>query len=74
MDIYKEIELQDCPICNGSGLLEEVNGWAYYVTCMDCGGHTAEFDFNSEEERLEAAKAAAYMWNMGKVLSSNPGE
>ena len=32
MDIYDEIELQDCPYCGGVGLLEEENGWSWYVT------------------------------------------
>ena len=31
------IDLYDCPFCGGAGLLEEENGWCWYVTCMDCG-------------------------------------
>ena len=29
MDIYKEIDLADCPCCGGGGLLEEENGWCW---------------------------------------------
>ena len=34
MDIFDKIELQDCPICGGAGLLEEENGNSFYVACM----------------------------------------
>lgn len=74
MDKLNEIELFDCPICHGAGLLEEENGWCIYASCLDCGCHTAEFPFNNEEERLEAARRAASMWNVGKVLVSGVGD
>lgn len=73
-DPIYEIELQDCPICNGSGLLEDENGWCIYASCLDCGCHTAEFPYQNAEERLEAAKRAARMWNIGKVLISGTGD
>ena len=73
-NIFKEIDLLDCPICHGSGLLEEESNYCYYITCMDCGAHTAEVVFKSDKERLEAAQKAASRWNSGKVLSPNPGE
>ena len=74
MDIYKDIELFDCPICHGTGVLEEENGWCIYVTCLDCGSHTAELPYNSEAERQQMAKQAASTWNMGKVIAATPGE
>ena len=74
MDILNDIELFDCPICHGTGLLEEENGWCLYVTCLDCGCHTAEVSFYSHEERIKAAQHAASMWNIGKVIPSGPGE
>lgn len=74
MDIHQEIELLDCPLCQGAALLEEENGWCFYVTCMDCGCHTAEVGYRSEADRMDAAQRAAMLWNMGKVLSSAPGE
>lgn len=74
MDKLSEIELFDCPICHGAGLLEDENGWCVYASCLDCGCHTAEFPYNNEEERLEAGRRAASMWNVGKVLVSGVGD
>jgi len=74
MDIYKEIDLQDCPICHGTGVLEEETGWCIYVACVDCGSHTAELPYKNETERVQMAKQAASTWNMGKVIASSPGE
>ena len=74
MDILNDIELLDCPLCHGASLLEEENGWCLYVSCLDCGCHTAEVSFKTPEERLKAAKQAATMWNIGKVIPSGPGE
>lgn len=74
MDIFKDIELFECPICQGTGLLEEEQGWCVYVSCLDCGAHTAEVPYNSEEEKLQAARQVAHTWNVGKVIPSSPGE
>lgn len=74
MDIREEIELLDCPICQGPGLLEEENGWCFYAMCLDCGCQTAEVGYKNESERKEAAAAAARLWNMGKVIPCTPGE
>lgn len=74
MDQFKDIELLDCPICQGTGLLEEEQGWCVYVTCLDCGAHTAEVPFRNEEEKLQAARQVASTWNIGKVIASTPGE
>ena len=74
MDIYKEIILEDCPFCGGAGLLEEENGWCWYVTCMDCGSQTAPIEYRKEEGRRTAAEKAAGLWNLGKVIRSDLGE
>ena len=74
MDIYQELTLQDCPCCGGTGLLEEESGWCWYVLCMDCGAQTAPFAFHTAGERAEAARKAAHIWNIGKVIRSVPGE
>ena len=74
MDIYNEIELEGCPFCGGAGLLDDGSGWCWTVTCMDCGSQTGEFAFNNETERVEAAKNAAKVWNLGKVIRSDLGE
>ena len=74
LDIHEELELQDCPYCGGAGLLEEENGWCWYVMCMDCGAQTGHVEFRRPEERREAAKKAAYVWNIGKVVRGDIGE
>ena len=74
MDEIKEINLLDCPLCQGPSLLEEENGWCSYVMCLDCGCQTAEVEFKTPEARLEAARQAARLWNMGKVIRCDPGE
>ena len=56
MELYHDIDLQDCPLCHGPGLIEEEEGWCLYVACLDCGCRTAELPFSSPEERLAAAK------------------
>ena len=74
MDIYQEIELQSCPHCGGTGLLEEENDWCWYVMCLDCGAQTAPFSYKEPAQRREAARKAAAVWNMGKVVRSDNGE
>ena len=74
MTIHEEFELQACPYCHGAGLLEEENGWCWYVMCMDCGAQTAAFEFKTDAERREAAQKAAHLWNIGKVMRSGIGE
>ena len=74
MDIRDELELQDCPFCGGAGLLEEEQGWCWSVTCLDCGAQTAHFEYKTPEERDEAARKAAYLWNIGKVVRADIGE
>ena len=32
MELYEEIELQECPICGGPAALEEENDWGLPVT------------------------------------------
>lgn len=74
MHPFKDIEVLDCPVCGGPGLLQEENGWCVYVSCLDCGTHSAELPYNSEEERLTAAKQVATLWNMGKVIHTGVGD
>ena len=74
MDIYQDNPLQDCPYCGGAGVLEEENGWCWYAMCLNCGAQTAHFAFNTPAERAEAARMAAHIWNIGKVLRGDAGE
>ena len=52
----------------------EEHGWCFYVTCMDCDRHTVEVEYRSPDKREEAARQAAYLWNVGKLLTGTPGE
>lgn len=72
--IHEQIELQDCPLCGGVGLLEEENGWCWYVMCLDCGAQTAPIEYRRRTERADAAKKAALLWNVGKVVRQDNGE
>lgn len=72
--IHEQIELQDCPLCGGVGLLEEENGWCWYVMCLDCGAQTAPIEYRRRAERADAAKKAALLWNVGKVVRQDNGE
>lgn len=74
MSIYEELELHDCPYCGGAGLLEDEQGWCWYAVCMDCGAQTAHFEYRGEAQRAEAARMAAQLWNMGKIVRGNIGE
>ena len=74
MESTNSIELLDCPLCQGPSLLEEENGWCFYAMCLDCGCQTAEIEYKTPEARLDAAKQAAHLWNMGKVIPCSPGE
>ena len=68
MDPIYDIELEDCPICRGAGLMQDEQGWSVSVACVDCGAETAHAEYRTPEERLEAARRVALLWNMGKVV------
>ena len=50
MNIDEMLEISDCPLCEGGALLEEECGCSYYVMCLECGCHTVNIDFRSEQE------------------------
>lgn len=74
MDQFDDIDLLDCPHCGGVGSIEEEGGWCVYIQCLDCGAHTAEISYKTEDERLDAARKAAMSWNYRKVIRPDPGE
>jgi len=74
VDPIHDIELEDCPVCRGPGCLQEEQDWCFYTACLDCGSHTAEIRYHTPEERLPAARQAARLWNMGKVIRAGVGD
>jgi hypothetical protein len=74
MSIHKKIDLHDCPYCGGAGLLEEEQGWCWYAMCLDCGAQTAQIEFKTKDAREEAARTAAQLWNLGKIMRSGIGD
>ena len=74
MQSFEDIDLFDCPLCHGPGLIEEENGWCLYVQCLDCGCHTAALTYDNEEERQTAARQAVSLWNVGKVIHTGVGD
>ena len=68
------ITLEECPICRGAGMLLHEGGWSVQVECVDCSAHTVYMEDSNEEEKAKAEKAVAYLWNIGKVVSSERGE
>ena len=74
MNIDEMLEISDCPLCVRAAHYWKKNGCSYYVMCLECGCHTVNIDFRSEQERLDAATRAVMLWNTGKVISSSPGE
>ena len=68
------IILEDCPICRGVGMISHEGGWNVQVECCDCSAHTVYVEYNNDQEKEEAVKAVARLWNIGKVISSDRGE
>ena len=68
MDPIFEIELEDCPVCRGTGAMQDEQGWCVSVCCMDCGAETAHASYHTPEERV------AQLWNMGKVIHTGVGD
>ena len=44
-DPIYDIELEDCPICRGAGLIQDEQGWSVSVACVDCGAETAHAEY-----------------------------
>ena len=68
------IELEECPCCRGAGMLIHEGGWSVQVECVDCSAHTVYAEYSNEAEKEEAERTVAYLWNIGKVVSSERGE
>ena len=68
------IELEECPACRGNGMIIHEGGWNVQVECADCGSHTVYVEYENEEQKAEAVRMVARLWNLGKVIKINPGE
>ena len=74
MEVNPNFVLEDCPICRGSGFVVHEGGWNVQVECADCSAHTIYVEYSNEEEKKEAEKMVARLWNMGKVIKGERGE
>ena len=68
------IMLEEGPICRGAGMITHEGGWSVQVECTDCSAHTVYMEYANEQEKAEAERAVAHLWNIGKVVSSERGE
>lgn len=68
------IELEECPCCRGAGMVIHEGGWSVQVECVDCSAHTVYLEYNNEEEKKQAERNVAALWNLGKVVHSERGE
>ena len=68
------IFLDECPVCRGAGLIMHEGGWSVQVECTDCSAHTIYVEYSSDQEKMEAEKAVAHLWNIGKAITSERGE
>ena len=71
MEINPNYQLEDCPICRGSGFVVHEGGWSVQVECIDCSAHTVYVDYSNEEEKEAAEKQVVMLWNMGKVIKQD---
>ena len=71
MEINPNFELEDCPICRGSGFVVHEGGWNVQVECCDCSAHTVYVSYENEKEKTEAEKQVVMLWNMGKVIKQD---
>ena len=74
MEVNPNFELEDCPVCRGSGFIVHEGGWSVQVECADCSAHTVYVEYSNEEQKKEAERQVARLWNMGKVVKSELGE
>ena len=69
-----DIELEICPCCRGNGMIVHEGGWNVQVECCDCSAHTVYLEYANEEQKAEAERNVAHLWNMGKVIHGERGE
>ena len=68
------IMLEECPLCRGVVMILHEGGWNVQVECCDCSAHTVYVEYSNDQEKAEAERAVAHLWNIGKVITSERGE
>lgn len=71
MEVNPNYDLEDCPVCRGSGFVSHEGGWNVQVECADCSAHTVYIAYNDPEQKAEAERQVVRLWNMGKVIKSD---
>lgn len=71
MEINPNFELEECPVCRGNGFVVHEGGWNVQVECIDCSAHTVYIAYKNEQDKADAEKRVAMLWNMGKVIKSD---
>ncbi len=74
MDNKDLLELEECPVCRGPGMILHEGGWSVQVECADCSAHTVFVEYNNDAEKAEAERKVAMLWNIGKVVKSDTSE
>ncbi len=74
MEQKEIIELEECPVCRGPGMILHEGGWNVQVECVDCSAHTVFVEYANDAEKLEAEKKVAMLWNIGKVVRGDTSE
>ena len=54
------VEIYECPLCGGAGILEEDCGSSYYVTCLECGCHSVNIDFKTRTDLMQQSVLLIY--------------
>ena len=71
MEVNPNFELEECPVCRGSGFVVHEGGWNVQVECIDCSAHTVYVAYDNADEKEEAERKVVTLWNMGKVIKSD---
>ena len=68
------IELEECPVCRGNGIISHEGGWNVQIECAMCGSHTVYVEYENDEEKKIAEHKVTRLWNLGKVIKTSAGE
>lgn len=74
MEVNPQFELEECPVCRGTGFLMHEGGWNVQIECTDCSAHTIYVEYTTPEEKADAERQVVRLWNLGKVIKSDVGE